>query len=103
MLKRRLSVLAALATIVLLPAGAFAQQRVVTLSVPGMFCPSCPTTVSMALNRVPGVHVKGVDLKERTVKVDVIDSHVTDRDLTEATNNAGYPSTVVKKERHETH
>jgi periplasmic mercuric ion binding protein len=103
MLKHRLAVFSALAMIVFPFAGAFAQQRVVILSVPGMTCPSCPITVSKALNRLPGVHVEGVDLKERRIKVAVIDSRVTVRDLTEATNNAGFSSSVVKDERHEAH
>jgi mercuric ion binding protein len=70
--------------------------RVVTLSVPGMTCPACPVTVRTSLERVPGVHVVSTNLDDKTVKVEITDSHVTNRQLTEATTNAGYPSTVVK-------
>lgn len=93
----RLSALALAAMLsVMLSAPAFASTRYVTLAVPGMTCPSCPATLRVVLDRLPGVHVVGADPVHRTLKVDVSDSRVTDRDLIEATNNAGYPSSVVK-------
>jgi len=80
-----------------------ASGRTVTLSVPGMYCPSCPVTVRKALERLQGVHVVAVDLDKRTVQVEVTDTHVTNQQLTSTTANAGYPSTVVDAANHETH
>ena len=53
---------------------ALAAQQTATLSVPGMTCASCPFTVKAALKRVEGVS---------SVEA-----------LTQATTNAGYPSTL---------
>jgi len=74
---------------------ALASGRIVTLSVQGMTCPSCPVTVSKALNRLGGVHVVGTNLENRTVRVEVDDNRITDAKLTATTADAGYPSTVV--------
>ena len=94
---KRLSALAiGLTLTVLAGVPALAATRTVTLSVPGMTCPTCPVTLRTTLNRLHGVHVVRTDLTHRIVNVEVTDSHVTDRDLTDATKNVGYPSTVVK-------
>ncbi len=85
-----------LALALLAAAPPLTSARSVTLSVPGMYCPSCPVTVRKALERVHGVHVVKADLTHLTVEVKVTDSHITNRELTDATANAGYPSTVVK-------
>lgn len=94
---KRLSALAiGLTLTILVGAPALAATRTVTLSVPAMTCPSCPVTLRTTLDRLHGVHVVRTDLTHRFVNVEVTDSHVTDRDLTDATKNVGYPSTVVK-------
>jgi mercuric ion binding protein len=94
--------LASFAATAALAAQPAASGRTVTLSVPGMYCPSCPVTVRKALERVPGVHVVGINLDKRTVQVEVTDQHVTNEQLTSTTANAGYPSTVVNAPNHET-
>ena len=67
---------------------ALASQKTVTLSVPGMTCSACPITVKAALKRVDGVSSVQVRYEER-------DATVTfDDEKTEATTNAGYPSTL---------
>ena len=73
----------------------WAAPRTVTLSVPTMDCPVCPITVKKALTKVPGVVQAEVnfDKREATVKFD--DARTTPEELTKATKDAGYPSTVV--------
>lgn len=85
-----------LALTLLVASPGFAATRNITLSVPGMYCPSCPVTLRKALDRLPGVHVVSTDLNKRTLTIEVTDSHITDKQITGTTANAGYPSTVVK-------
>lgn len=69
--------------------------RTVTLSVPGMTCPTCPITVKKALGRVPGVVAvhSSLETKQSTVTFD--DSKASVEDLITATEDAGYPSTLL--------
>ena len=77
-----------------LAAPAWAGDKTVTLSVPGMNCAACPITVKQALTKVAGVRKAAVsyDTKEAVVTFD--DAKTTVSALTKATENAGYPSTV---------
>lgn len=74
---------------------AFAANKTVTLSVPGMYCAVCPVTVKKALNQVNGVKRVEVnyDKKEATVVFD--DAKAKIADLTWATEEAGYPSKPI--------
>ncbi|GIX36648.1 MAG: periplasmic mercury ion-binding protein [Lysobacteraceae bacterium] len=87
----RLLVLLLLATATLPAAAAL---RTVTLDVPGMSCPACPITVKKALSRVEGVEKVEVDLEHRQAIVTFDDAKAQVDDLTRATAEAGYPSTV---------
>jgi mercuric ion binding protein len=73
----------------------FAAMRKVTLSVPGMTCPTCPITIRAALDRVHGVEVVKSNVEKRTVMVRYDDDKTTPAALRKATTNAGYPSAVV--------
>lgn len=73
---------------------AWAEFKSVTLAVPGMSCPVCPITVRKALEKIEGVHEVNVDLESRTAAVDYDDSKVELPTLTQATTDAGFPSTV---------
>lgn len=75
-------------------AAAWAGPRTVTLSVPGMTCPTCPITVKIALSRVPGVQKVDVDYPKKTATVVYDDAKTTIAALEKATEDAGYPSTV---------
>jgi len=76
---------------------AWSATQTVTLSVPGMNCPSCPITVRIALDKVPGVTDVKVDLDKRQSTVTFDDSKATVEALTRATANAGYPSTLLRR------
>lgn len=73
---------------------AWAAIQTVTLSVPGMTCPACPFTVKKALTRVDGVQEVEVNYKNLEAVVIYDDAMTTIEALTEATANAGYPSSV---------
>ena len=72
---------------------AAAEVKTVTLSVPGMYCEACPITVKKAISRVPGVSKVRTSLAKKEAVVTYDDSKATVDALTQATANAGYPST----------
>ncbi|MEH6562329.1 MAG: mercury resistance system periplasmic binding protein MerP [Marinobacter sp.] len=86
----------ALFLLVSLPA--LAAQQTVTLSVPGMTCSACPITVKAALNRVEGVSSVDIRYEERDATVIFDDVKTSVEALTQATTNAGYPSTLKQKQ-----
>jgi mercuric ion binding protein len=71
-----------------------AATRTVTLDVQNMTCSVCPITVKKALEHVPGVQKVMVDYASKTATVAFDDAAATAAQLTEATKNAGYPSSV---------
>lgn len=88
------NLIAALALSVLAVSAGAATQTV-TLAVPGMDCPVCPITIKKALLQVPGVSQTSVDFDKRQAVVTFDDSKTRVEALTQATRNAGYPSTVM--------
>jgi periplasmic mercuric ion binding protein len=86
------AVTAALATT---PAFAGAPQAVV-LDVQNMTCALCPITVKESLRQVPGVADAKVDLEKKTATVTFDPDRTSAAVLTQATTDAGYPSTVHK-------
>lgn len=102
-LARRIAIPAVLGVLVtvialsLAPAeSALAAPKTVTLDVPGMTCASCPITVKMALTKVEGVEKAEVSFEKKEAVVTFDDAKTKIEALTEATKNAGYPSTVKK-------
>lgn len=74
-----------------------AQSKTVVLEVPGMTCKFCPITIRKALQKVPGVTEAKADFASKTATVTFDPDKTTIKALTEATANAGYPSTVKQK------
>jgi len=70
------------------------EVQTVTLDVPGMTCKFCPITIRKALSKVPGVIEAKSDFASKTATVTYDPEKTSLSDLTEATANAGYPSTV---------
>jgi mercuric ion binding protein len=89
---KKLAAVAALAVILSVPA--WATTKTVTLSVSGMTCATCPITVKMALSKVSGVQKTEVSYERREAVVTFDDAKTSVSDLTKATTNAGFPSTV---------
>lgn len=89
---KKLFALASLAAT--LSAPVWAATKAVTLSVPGMTCAACPITVKKALTKVDGVQKAEVSFEKREAVVTFDDAKTNAEALTQATANAGYPSTV---------
>lgn len=89
---KKLAALVALAATLATPAWAAVQT--ITLSVPGMTCAACPITVKKALTKVEGVSQVDVSIDQREAVVTFDDAKTTVQKLTEATTNAGYPSSI---------
>ena len=78
---------------------ALAASRTVKLDVQNMTCAVCPITVKKALEHVSGVRKVTVDYEGKTATVEFDDATATAEQLTEATQNAGYPSSVKEEQR----
>ncbi len=77
-------------------AAAQAAPQTVTLDVPGMTCAACPITVKKAISKVDGVSKVDVSYEKRQAIVTFDDAKASVQKLTQATENAGYPSTVKR-------
>ena len=95
-MKSILAILALAAAGTSLPA--MAAQRTVVLSVPSMNCATCPITVRKALEKVSGVQTVKARLEPPEAVVTFDDAVTSVDKLTQATRDAGYPSSV-KPER----
>lgn len=73
----------------------WAASKTVTLFIPSMDCEVCPITVKKALGKVPGVSQADVNFNKRQVTVTFDDSRTSVDALTNATMDAGYPSTLA--------
>jgi len=81
--------------LVALPFGLFAGTlQTVTLDVQNMTCAVCPITVKKALERVPGVTDAKVDFDKKTASISFDPDKASPNELTKATADAGYPSSV---------
>ena len=75
-----------------------APTKTVTLAVQHMTCPLCPVTIKKSLENVFGVSAVKVDFDHKTATVSYDPDRAKAEALTQATTNAGYPSTVRTKE-----
>ena len=57
---------------------------------------TCPITVKKAISKVEGVNKVDVSYEKRQAVVTFDDAKATVQKLTQATENAGYPSTVKR-------
>lgn len=90
---------AVVVTVALLAASSsLAEERSVSLSVPGMFCASCPFVVQAAIGEVEGVLSVTTDVGERTALVLYDDAVATVDAITAASTNAGYEASVITME-----
>ncbi len=79
---------------ILLTIQAWAASQTGTLSVPPMNCALCPITVKKALTKVSGIRQAEVNFDKRLATVTFDDSRTSVDALTQATEDAGYPSTL---------
>ncbi len=86
-----------LAISLLLAGSAYARTpETITLEVRNMTCATCPITVRMALEKVPGVIDVKVDFGRKTATVRLDARKANAALLTKATTDAGFPSSVRK-------
>jgi periplasmic mercuric ion binding protein len=78
---------------------ALAASRTVTLDVQNMTCAVCPITVKKALEHVSGVQQVTVNYASKTAIIEFDDTVATADKLTEATKNAGYPSSIQTEKK----
>lgn len=77
---------------------AFAAEKTVKLSVPDMFCASCPYMVKQAISAVDGVKAVEATIDDRSATVTYDDAAATLEAIRKATADIGYPSTVFSAE-----
>lgn len=61
-----------------------------------MTCAACPITVKTAIAKVAGVNKVDVNFDKREAVVTFDDAKASVQKLTQATENAGYPSSVKR-------
>jgi len=93
---KKLFIIATLSVISLFASPLQAANQTVKLSLPGMTCPVCPVTVKKAINNVKGVNTVDVSLENKTAVVTFDNAMTNAEALTDATADAGYPSTVTQ-------
>lgn len=74
-----------------------APPQTATLAVENMTCGTCPIVVKKALERLPGVSATSVDFEKKTATVTFDPAKVSAARLTQATTEAGFPSTLIAK------
>jgi len=78
-----------------LPLAAFAVvPKTVILDVQNMTCDLCPITIKKSLQKVSGVSTVVIDYEKKTAAVTFDPDKATTATLTQATTNAGFPSTL---------
>jgi len=86
-----------IATLTFLPLIAMAATpATITLDVKNMTCATCPITVKKSLEKVSGVSAVKVDYNKKTATVTYDPDRTKPDALTQATTDAGFPSTVRK-------
>lgn len=85
-----------LTSVIAINTPSLAAVQTVTLSVPTMDCPVCPITVKKALTRIDGVSKAEVNFDKKLATVTFDDAKASVQELTDATKNAGYPSSVQR-------
>ncbi|MBZ0163704.1 MAG: cation transporter [Notoacmeibacter sp.] len=76
----------------------YATEQTVVLSVPGMYCASCPYIVKQAIAAVDGVTAVSAAFTDKTATVTYDDTVTTIDAIRKATADIGYPSTPVSGE-----
>ena len=72
----------------------WAENRSITLDIPGMSCAACPITIKKALSRVEGVQDVAVSYKARSATVQFDDELISAEALAQITADVGYPATI---------
>ena len=76
---------------------ALAAEKTIKLSVPGMTCASCPYIVKESISMVDGIKTVEATMDDRSATVTYDDTITSIAEITEATANVGYPSSLIEK------
>ena len=84
------------ATSLLASTGLMAAEKTIKLSVPGMTCASCPYIVKGAINMLDGIKSVEATMDDLSATVTFDDEVTNISEIRAATNDVGYPSTVIQ-------
>ncbi|NOU23247.1 MAG: mercury resistance system periplasmic binding protein MerP [Methyloglobulus sp.] len=96
---RKIKILPFFLAFAFMSGSALAESHTVTLAVQNMTCAVCPITVKKALEHISGIHQVSVDYPSKTATVQFDDTTTTVDNLTEATKDAGYPSSIKQEKK----
>ena len=74
----------------------WAAPKTVTLTVPGMTCPTCPLTIKKALLKDKGVDNVAVRYDKKELVVFFDDARTTSDSIMKSTAAVGFPSQIAK-------
>lgn len=77
---------------------AIAAEKTVVLSVPDMYCASCPYIVKGAISKIEGVSAVSASIDDKTATVTFDDTVTTIETIRTATAGVGYPAKTVHVE-----
>lgn len=92
---KKLFALLLLTTATLSATTAFAAEKTVKLTVPGMTCASCPYIIKTAISGIKGVTMVQTTLDDHSATVTFDDAVASIDAITQATKNVGYESSVI--------
>lgn len=72
-----------------------AAEQTIKLSVPGMYCESCPYIIKKAISAVEGVKLVETTLEDLSATVTFEDTVASIETITQATKDVGYESSVI--------
>jgi len=74
----------------------FAAEKTIKLSVPGMTCASCPYIVKGSIDMLDGIKSVEATMEDLSATVTFDDEVTNVEEIRAATNDVGYPSTVIQ-------
>lgn len=83
------------AAVAMSPATALAAEQTIKLSVPGMYCESCPYIIKKAISAIKGVKLVEATLEDLSATVTFEDTVASIAAITQATRDVGYESSVI--------
>lgn len=72
-----------------------AAEQTIKLSVPGMYCESCPYIIKKAISAIKGVKIVEATIEDRSATVTFEDTVASIKAITQATKDVGYESSVI--------
>ena len=85
-----------LASALMISTVAFAAEKTIKLSVPGMTCASCPYIVKGAINMLDGIKSVEATMDDLSATVTFDDAVTSVAEIRQATTDVGYPSTLIQ-------